>query len=98
MAAPQLAELFAAPPSSVARWTSSANDGGDSNAFADLLLQDSEHQRFLRLQFYRDGWFKPFQPSPQLNEGDDRVLQDIKYNLEVAARDYVEEVRSLPAL
>lgn len=96
MAASHIAELFSATPDAILSESRFLRDSTDVSAFAGLLLPNAAHQRLLRLQFYCDGWFKPLEAPPKTTEDDDPVLRDIIFNLEAAARDYIDEVGRRP--
>lgn len=92
MSAPHVAELFSTTCDAILSESRRLRGDMDANDLAGLLLPDAAHQRRLRLQFYRDGWFKPLEIPPTTTEDDDPVLRDIVFSLESAARDYVDEV------
>ncbi|RLN92879.1 hypothetical protein BBJ28_00010073 [Nothophytophthora sp. Chile5] len=87
-----LAELFAVPVAVLLSWKDSKSD--DGQLLAEVLLHGDDRQRQLALKFYQRGWYRPLDPRRQPEQDDtDRVLNDIQYSLETAARDYIPELQ-----
>jgi len=82
LTAPHLAELFSITCDAILSESRLLRGDMDVNELVGLLLPDAAHQRRLRLQFYRDGWFKPLEAPPATTEDDDPVLRDIIFSLE----------------